>query len=90
MHDAGKYELVVMFAIATLSFFGGPFYIIPLGAILLTLSTLQEYAHLQPRFARAGATRLMASGFLLAAAASLAFAALCFAIGRIFAWLVSA
>jgi hypothetical protein len=89
MHDAGKYELVVMLAIAVLSFVGAPYYVTFLGAILLTLSTLQEYAHLQPRFGRAGATRLMAGGVLLAAVTSLAFASLCFVIGRFFSWLIS-
>jgi hypothetical protein len=89
MYDAGKCELVVMLAVAGLSFVGAPYYVAFLGAILLTLSTLQEYAHLQPRFERAGATRLMAGGVLLAAITSLAFASLCFAIGRFFSWLIS-
>jgi hypothetical protein len=51
---------------------------------------LHEYAHLQPRFARAGATRLMAGGVFLAALTSLVFASLCFAVGRLFAWLIAA
>jgi hypothetical protein len=90
MYDAGKFELIVMLAVAGLSFVGAPYYIAFLGAFLLTISTLQEYAHLQPRLERAGATRLMAGGVLLAAATSVAFASLCFAIGRFFAWLIAA
>lgn len=88
--DNGKFELIVMLALAGLSFVGAPVYIVIAGAALLTLSTLHEYAHLHPRFARAGATRLMAGGVLLAALTSLAFASLCFAIGRFFAWLIAA
>ena len=88
--DLGKFELVVMLALAGLSFAGAPAYIVIAGAAMLTFSTLHEYAHLQPRFVRAGATRLMAGGVLLAAATSLAFASLCYAIGRFFAWLISA
>ena len=79
-----------MLAVAGLSFLGAPYYIVFAGAVLLTLSTLYEYAHLQPRFVRAGAIRLMAGGVLLAAATSLAFASLCFVIGRFFAWLIAA
>jgi hypothetical protein len=90
LRDLGTYELIVMLAVAGLSFLGAPYYIAFLAAILLTLSTLYEYAHLQPRFVRAGAIRLMAGGVLLAAATSLAFASLCFAIGRFFAWLIAA
>jgi len=78
-----------MLALAGLSFVGAPPYIVMAGAALLTLSTLHEYAHLQPRFVRAGAIRLMAGGVLLAAATSLAFASLCFAIGRFFALLIA-
>ena len=88
--DTGKFELIVMLALAGLSFVGAPAYIVIGGAALLTLSTLHEHAHLQPRFAKAGATRLMASGVLLAVLTSLAFASLCFAIGRFFAWLIAA
>jgi hypothetical protein len=89
MYDVGKYELVVMLTLAGLSFVGAPYYVVLPGAALLTLSTLLEYAHLQPRFARTGATKVMASGVLLAAITSLAFASLCYAIGRFFAWLIS-
>jgi hypothetical protein len=78
-----------MLALAGLSFAGAPVYIVVAGAALLTLSTLHEYAHLQPRLAKAGATRLMAGGVLAAVAMSLAFASLCYAIGRFFAWLIS-
>jgi hypothetical protein len=87
--DPGKFELIVMLALAGLSFVGASAYVVIAGAALLTLSTLHEYAHLQPRFARVGAIRLMAGGVLLAAATSLAFASLCFAIGRFFAWLIA-
>ena len=89
--DNGTFELVVMLALAALSFAGAPAYIIILGgAALLFLSTLHEHAHLQPRLARVGATRLMAGSVATAAAMSIAFATLCFAIGRFFAWLIAA
>ena len=78
-----------MLALAGLSFAGAPIYIVVAGAALLALSTLREYAHLQPRFVRAGATRLMAGSVLAAATMSLAFASLCYAIGRVFAWLIA-
>jgi hypothetical protein len=87
--DPGKFELAVMLVLAGLAFAGAPVYIIVAGAALLTLSTLHEYAHLQPRLVRAGGVRLMAGGVLLTAAMSLAFASLCFCIGRFFAWLIS-
>jgi hypothetical protein len=87
---SGYFELVVMLALAGLSFAGAPAYIVPAGAALLTLSTLYEHAHLQPRLARAGATRLLAGGIALAALTSLVFASLCYAIGRLFAWLIAA
>ena len=87
--DPGKFELVVMLVLAGLSFVGAPVYIVVAGAALLTLSTLHEYAHLQARFVKAGATRLMAGGIFAAAAMSLAFASLCYGIGRLFAWLIS-
>ena len=77
-----------MLVLAGLAFVGAPIYIVVAGAALLTLSTLNEYAHLQPRFAKAGATRLMANGIFAAAVMSLAFASLCYAIGRFFAWLI--
>jgi hypothetical protein len=79
-----------MLGLAGLAFFGAPYYTALVGAILLTISTLLEYTHLQPRFAKAGATRLMAGGIFAAAAMSLAFASLCYAIGRFFAWLIAA
>jgi hypothetical protein len=87
---SGYFELIVMLALAGLSFAGASAYIVPAGAGLLTLSTLYEHAHLQPRLARAGATRLLAGGILLAALTSLVFASLCYAIGRLFAWLIAA
>jgi len=87
--DNGAFELMVMLALAGLSFFGGPAYLlVPLGATLLTFSTLHEYGHLQPRLAKAGATRLIGGGIAAAIALSLAFASLCYAIGRFFAWLI--
>ena len=87
---SGYFELLVMLVLAGLSFAGASAYIVLAGAALLTLSTLREYAYLQPRFARAGATRLMAGGVFLAALTSLVFASLCFAVGRLFAWLIAA
>lgn len=91
VRNVGTFELVVMLALAGLAFVGVPYYLVALpGAILLTVSTLHEYAHLQPRLARAGAARLVAGGMLLAAGTSLAFASLCFVIGRFFAWLIAA
>jgi hypothetical protein len=87
---SGTFELLVMLLLAALSFAGAPAIIVLAGAALLTLSTLHEYAYLQPRFARAGATRLLAGGVVLAALTSLAFASICFAIGRFFAWLIAA
>jgi hypothetical protein len=91
VRDIGRFELMIMLVVAMTAFAGAPYHYAALpGAILLTISTLYEYAHLQPRFARAGATRLMAGGVLLAAGTSLAFASLCFAIGRFFAWLITA
>jgi hypothetical protein len=87
---SGYFELAVMLTLAGLSFVGAPAYVVPAGAALLTFSTLYEHAHLQPRLARAGATRLMAGGIALAALTSLVFASLCYAIGRAFAWLIAA
>jgi hypothetical protein len=87
--DTGRFELIVMLALAGLAFVGAPAYVVIAGAALMTLSTLHEHAHLQPRFARVGATRLLASGVLLAGLTSLAFASLCFAIGRVFAWFIA-
>jgi len=78
-----------MLAVAGLAFAGAPHYVaVPLGTVLLFISTLHEYAYLQPRLQRAGATRLMAGGILIAAIMSLAFASLCYAIGRMFSWLI--
>gem|GEM_PF-6019417 len=80
-----------MLALAGLAFAGVPYFVAtPLGAALLTITTLHEYAYLQPRFQRAGATRPMAGGVLIAAVMSLAFASLCFGVGRFFAWVISA
>ena len=87
--DNGRIELIVMLALAIFSFAGASPYIILAGAALLLLSTLGEHAHIQPRFVRAGATRLMAGGIATAAALSLAFASLCYAIGRVFAWFIA-
>jgi hypothetical protein len=85
--DNGKFELVIMLALAGLSFLGiSAYLLVPFGAALLFISTMHEYAHLQPRLAKAGATRLMGGGIAAAMALSLAFASLCFAIGRAFAW----
>jgi hypothetical protein len=87
---SGHYELVVMLALAGLSFLGAPALIIVAGAALLMVSTLYEYAHLQPRLVKAGATGLMAGGIFLTALTSLVFASLCYAVGRLFAWLIAA
>jgi hypothetical protein len=87
---SGHHELVLMLVLAGLSFAGAPAYFIVAGAALLMLSTLHEYAYLQPRFIRAGAARLMAGGIFLAALTSLVFASLCYALGRAFAWLIAA
>ncbi len=78
-----------MLVLAGLSFAGASIYIVIAGAALLTFSTLYEYAHLQPRFVKVGATRLMAGSVFAAAGMSLAFASLCYAIGRFFAWLIA-
>ncbi len=78
-----------MLVLAGLAFGGAPIYIVVAGAALLTLSTLHEYAHLRPRFAKARATHLLGGGVLAAAAMSLVFATLCYAIGRFFAWLIA-
>jgi hypothetical protein len=86
---SGHYELAVMLALAGLAFAGAPALIIAAGAALLTLSTLYEYAHLQPRFVRAGAAHVMGRGIFLAALTSLVFATLCYAVGRAFAWLIA-
>ena len=86
---SGQYELIIMLALAGLGFAGAPPLIIVAGAGLLTASTLCEYAYLQPRFVRAGAGRLMSGGIALAVLTSLAFASLCFGIGRFFAWLIA-
>ena len=88
--DNGRLELIVMLALAGSAFVGAPVYIVALGAAFLMFSTLHEYAYLQPRFAKAGASRLMATGILVSAITSSAFAVLCFAIGRFFAWLIAA
>jgi hypothetical protein len=87
--DTGKFELVVMLALAALSFVGASAYIIFAGAGLLLLSTFHEYAHLQPRLARASATRLLAGAVATAVGMSVAFASFCFGIGRFFAWLIA-
>ena len=90
MGNAEKYELVVMLGVAGLGFIGSPYYVIFLGAVLLTISALQEQAREETQYAGAGATRLLAAGGLLATAViSLAFAGACFAVGRIFSWLVA-
>jgi hypothetical protein len=88
MRDAGGLEFAVMLGIAILAYAGAPYYVSLLGASLLTLTTVYEYASLQPRLARAGAST-MAGSILATAAASLAFASLCFVIGRTFAWLIA-
>jgi hypothetical protein len=85
----GRFELGVMLVLALLSFAGAPFYFTFVATLLLTASTLYEYAHLQPRFTTARTNRLLTGGVFLAAGTSLAFASLCFAIGRFFAWLIA-
>lgn len=87
--DTGKFELIVMLALGGLSFAGAPAYIVVVGAALLALSTLHEYSHLQSRLVRVGDARLMVGGMLLTVVTSLAFASLCFGIGRFFSWLIS-
>lgn len=77
-----------MLGIAILAYAGAPYYVALLGATLLLLSTVYEYASLQPRLVRAGAST-MAGGMLATAAMSVAFASLCFVIGRTFAWLIA-
>jgi hypothetical protein len=86
--DAGGLEFAVMLGIAILAYAGAPYYIALLGATLLLLTTVYEYAPLQPRLTRAGASA-MAGSMLVTTATSIVFASLCFAIGRIFAWLIS-
>jgi hypothetical protein len=88
--DLPRLELIVMLLLALGSFLGAPFYVTFAAAALLTCSTLYEYAHLQPRFEKRGGSRLLIGGLLLAAIMSFSFAALCFAIGRFFAWLIAA
>ncbi len=89
MHEPSRYEFFVMLAVGLLSFFGAPIYVVGLGAVLLTLSTAQEHAHLQLLLIRAGSARLMAGAFVSIVTASLAFSALCSAIGKGFAWLIA-
>lgn len=88
IRDAGGLEFAVMLGIAILAYAGAPYYVALLGASLLMLTTLYEHAPLQPRLARAGASA-MAGSMFATAAMSLAFASLCFAIGRLFAWLIA-
>lgn len=88
IRDAGGLEFAVMLGIAILAYAGAPIYIVPIGASVLILTTIYEYAPLQPRLVRAGANALAGSMFATAAM-SLAFASLCFAIGRVFAWLIA-
>jgi asparagine N-glycosylation enzyme membrane subunit Stt3 len=88
MRDAGGLELAVMLGIAVLAYAGAPYYVAVLGASLLVLTTIYEYAPLQPRLVRAGAST-MAGSMLATAAMSVAFASLCFVIGRTFAWLIA-
>lgn len=88
IRDAGGLEFAVMLGIAILAYAGAPYYVALLGASLLILTTIYEYAPLQPRLARAGGSAV-AGSMLVTAATSLAFASLCFAIGRTFAWLIA-
>jgi len=88
MRDAGGLEFAVMLGIAILAYAGAPYYVALLGASLLILTTVYEYAPLQPRLVRAGANAV-AGSILVTAATSLAFASLCFAIGQVFAWLIA-
>ena len=87
---SGYYELIVMLALAGLSFLGAPALIVAGGAVLLTLLTFYEYAHLQSCFLKVGATHVMAGSMLLTVLTSLVFASLCYAVGRAFAWLIAA
>ena len=75
-----------MLGIAILAYAGAPLYVASIGACLLTLTTMYEYMALRPRLARFGAGAV-ASTMLGTAALSLAFASLCFAVGRTFAWI---
>jgi hypothetical protein len=84
IRDLGGLEFAIMLGIAILAYGGGPIYVIPAGASLLTLTTIYEYAGLQPRLVRAG-PNAVAGTLLGTAAMSLLFSSLCFAIGRIFA-----
>jgi hypothetical protein len=88
MRAAGYYEFFVMLAATLLGFLGAPWWVTIAIAVLLTLSTLEEYGHLQPRLMRAGAARLMGGAVHAAGAMSIAFAALCYGGGRALGWLV--
>ena len=87
--NTGAYEFVVMLAATTFGFLGGPLWIAPAAGLLLTLSTFQEYAGLQPRLVRAGGAQT-AGAMLLTAFTCLVFASLCFGMGRGIRWLLSA
>ena len=73
-----------MLGIAILAYAEGPIHVVPIGASLLTLTTVFEYANLHPRLVRAG-LNTVAGTLLGTAAMSTLFSSLCFAIGRIFA-----
>ena len=88
MRAAGYYEYLVMLAATLLGFLGAPWWVTIAIATLLTLSTLEEYGHLQPRLMRAGAARLLGGAVVATGAMSIAFAALCYGGGRTLGWLV--
>ncbi len=77
-----------MLGIAILAYAGAPFYVALLGASGLILTTIYEYAPVRSRLTRAGAS-IVAGTMLGTAVMSFAFASLCFAIGRTFAWLIA-
>lgn len=80
--DTARFEL------AGLSFAGAPTYVVLAGTVLLTFSTLHEYGYLRSRLANTGGARLVVGGVFFAALTSFAFASLCFAAGRLLAWLI--
>jgi hypothetical protein len=73
-----------MLGVAGIAYAEGPIYVVPIGASLLTLTTIYEYAGLRPRLVRVG-TNVVTYSVVSTAAMSLLFSSLCFAIGRVFA-----
>jgi hypothetical protein len=90
LKDTGPYEFAVMLAATAAGYLGGPLWIAATAGLLLTLLSFQEYSGLQPRLARVGGTRLLAGAMLMTALTCLGFASLCFGIGRVLRWLLSA